>query len=86
MDWVASRHGLLYATEYGFDASFVLLVAQICSDFSEHFIPGKERCWIAERDGRRVGSVFCVQESPSVAKLRLLLIEPGARGLGLGSI
>ncbi len=83
--WVIHQHGLLYNQEYGWDESFEALVAQICADFINKYDPQKERCWIAEMQGERVGSVFCVQESEQVAKLRLLLVTPQARGLGLGS-
>jgi len=85
MGWVTHRHGILYAQQYGWDQHFEALVAQIVSDFINNYNLARERCWIAEMDGEIVGSVFVVQSSEAVAKLRLLLVEPKARGLGLGT-
>lgn len=84
--WIVQRHAELYAADEGFDASFEGVVARILADFLETREPGVERGWIAEAaDGRRLGCIFCVRgAAEDVAKLRLFLVEPEARGLGLG--
>lgn len=83
--WVIARHGELYAQEYQWDSSFEGLVAEIAGAFLQRFDEQRERCWVAERNGERLGCVFLVKQSKNVAKLRLLLVEPQARGLGIGA-
>jgi DNA-binding MarR family transcriptional regulator/predicted N-acetyltransferase YhbS len=84
--WVVQRHGALYAREYGFDASFEALVAQIVATYAAGHDPARERAWIAALDGDPVGSVFCVDAGDGVAKLRLLIVDPAARGRRVGTL
>jgi DNA-binding MarR family transcriptional regulator/N-acetylglutamate synthase-like GNAT family acetyltransferase len=84
MGWVVHRQGVLYAQEYGYDETFEALAAEIVAKFIQNYDAKRERCWIAERDGEIVGSVFLVVGSKTVAKLRLLYVEPVVRGLGIG--
>lgn len=83
--WVVARHGAIYAAEYGWDETFEGLVAQIVAEYVADHDPTRERAWIAEVDGERVGCVFCVAKDEQTAQLRILLVEPTARGLGIGS-
>ncbi|MEW6130316.1 MAG: helix-turn-helix domain-containing GNAT family N-acetyltransferase [Acidobacteriota bacterium] len=84
MGWVTHRQGLVYNEEYGWDEQYEAMVSEIVAKFIRNFDPKREYCWIAERDGEIIGSVFLVKRSKTVAQLRLLMVEPGARGLGIG--
>ncbi|MDQ4121856.1 MAG: helix-turn-helix domain-containing GNAT family N-acetyltransferase [Acidobacteriota bacterium] len=87
MGWIIYRHGVLYAREYGWDEEFEALVAKICGEFITNYTPKRERCWIAEMDGEIIGSVLLSQskQSHEIAELHVLLVEPKARGMGLGT-
>ncbi len=85
LGWVVMAHGEMYATEYGWDTPFEALVARIVADYAAGQNPGREAAWIAEVDGHRVGCVFCVAADDTTAQLRILLVDPAARGRGLGA-
>jgi GNAT superfamily N-acetyltransferase len=85
LGWVVQRHGEIYDDEFGWDTDFEALVAQIVADYWTDRTPGREFAWIAEVDGARAGCVFCVQRDATTAQLRLLLVEPWARGLRIGA-
>jgi DNA-binding MarR family transcriptional regulator/GNAT superfamily N-acetyltransferase len=85
LGWVVQRNAEVYAAEFDWDATYEQLVAQIVADFARDLVAGRERAWIAEVDGHRAGCVFCKQRDPDTAQLRLLLVDPWARGLGLGT-
>jgi len=85
LGWVVQRHGELYAQEYGWDERFEALVARIVADYVDHRDPSRENAWIAEVDGESVGCVFCVKKDFKTAQLRLLLVDPRVRGMGIGS-
>jgi len=82
--WVVQSNGTLYAQEYGWDENYEALVAGIVAEYVKNFDLKRERCWIAEKDGENVGAVFLVRETDDVARLRLLIVDPKARGLGIG--
>lgn len=82
--WAVQQHGLLYAEQYGWDETFEAMAAEVAAKFIRDFDPKRERAWIAEKDGENVGCVFLVKQSDEVAKLRMLLVHPKARGLGIG--
>jgi GNAT superfamily N-acetyltransferase len=84
LGWVVMAHGEIYASEFGWDASFEALVARIVADYAADHDPSREAAWVAEVDGRRAGCVFCVAEDERTAKLRILLVDPSARGTGIG--
>jgi DNA-binding MarR family transcriptional regulator/GNAT superfamily N-acetyltransferase len=85
MGWITHRQAVLYHREYGWGERYEALIARIMAEFIENFDPRAERCWVADRDGEILGSIFCVRKSRSVAQLRLLYVEPAARGMGLGT-
>jgi DNA-binding MarR family transcriptional regulator/GNAT superfamily N-acetyltransferase len=84
MGWIVQKHGELYAKEYGWDSTIEAITADIVSAFLKNYDPKRERCWIAEIDGEPAGSVFLVRDSDEVARIRLLIVDPKARGLGIG--
>jgi GNAT superfamily N-acetyltransferase len=85
MGWVLERHAILYRREYGWGEAFEALVSEVITEFLRDFDGVKTRCWIADRDGELVGSVFLMRKTDYIARLRLLLLEPSARGIGLGA-
>lgn len=85
LGWVIQRQATLYAREYGWNQEFESLLARICADYVDHLDPARENAWIAEIDGVRAGAIFCVKKDEETAQLRMLFVEPSARGLGVGS-
>ena len=85
MGWIVHRQGILYAEEYGWDGTYEAFAAEIVAQFIKNYDPKRERCWIAEKDGERVGAVFVAKASEEIARLRLLHVEPETRGLGIGT-
>ena len=85
LGWMVQRNAAIYAAEYGWDQSYEALVARIVADFAHHHEPARERAWIAEMDGEPVGCVLCVRRDDETAQLRILLVDPAARGLGIGA-
>lgn len=85
LGWVVMAHGEIYAREFGWDTTFEALVARIVADYAATHDPEREAAWVAEAEGRRVGCVFCVAKDETTAQLRILLVDPSARGLGMGS-
>jgi GNAT superfamily N-acetyltransferase len=86
LGWVVMAHGEIYAREFGWDTTFEALVARIVADYAAGHDPARETAWIAEADGKRAGCIFCVTEDDETARLRILLVDPAARGLGLGRL
>jgi GNAT superfamily N-acetyltransferase len=84
LGWIVHRHGAIYAEEYGWDERFEALVAHVVAEYLRSHDPKRERCWIAEREGENVGCILLVRKTNAIAQLRLLLVEPAARGLGIG--
>jgi len=85
LGWVVMAHGEMYASEFGWDASFESLVARIVADYAGDHDDTREAAWVAELDGRRVGCVFCIAAGDQTAQLRMLLVDPAARGHGVGA-
>jgi GNAT superfamily N-acetyltransferase len=84
LGWIIQRHGALYAAEEGWDHRFEGVVAGVVADYVKTYDPAREACWIAEHEGLKVGSIMLARETDTVGRLRLLLVEPAARGLGVG--